>query len=168
MNLRNVLVVVSALLGAYAAPSSSYALECDPSHDEHAVSHNPVWGRNRPACVVIHAQPFVEGWVRGWGAYDDITGTVSVAIELETDHIDKGPCGLVWVELFDDDDQKVGTVGWADENNPFCRGGRLAPHAEASNSEQSATVTRNVGGKVKYFVVYGRRTGAHVAPGDID
>jgi hypothetical protein len=117
-------------------------------------SHNPIWGAFRPSCDLIHLQDnphHLKGWIRGWAKVDRSTGIIDVAFELETDHVSLGPCGKADAELWGQGQQLAHIVMFADpehDQKGACRGGKMAPTAQASVFSYQASVAPSLAAQV--------------------
>jgi hypothetical protein len=152
------------IIGCLGASSSAHADDviCSPVQAPFSGSHNPVWGALRDSCSFTHAQPQVEGWVRGWGKVDRGTGVVETVVELETDHLDKGPCGKADVELWGGGKQLAHLV--MDANHSPCINGKPPGSAAAKVFTFEKTVPASVASQTQEVRVYTQVLGTHFGP----
>ena len=165
IRIRTLLSALGISILAGTTPVWADVLECSPSNDQHAASHSPVWGGNRPACSVSFAEPQFDGWVRGWAKVDRSSGDVEIVLELETDSLGKGPCGKADAELWGNGKQLAQLI--MPTSPAECMGGKPPGNAVARTITVRKSVPASVAAETDQIRVFTQVLGSHAGYFDI-
>lgn len=145
-------------------PRFTGVLYCNEHPGVWSMSSQHIWGEKRRACGRVHTDP--EGWIRGFARLNRDTGDLNFAIELDTDVIHAGPCGVLDIHLIGADGKHLYTLAASRETAP-CRGGRKT-RAEASVVEVTRSVPLEIASRTAEIDVDAVYVKHHFAPAGID